>query len=134
MNHCPFQTRALLHHKCGDTEVVLNLRLSTPTRANPQLSVVHQARQHLKTQSSSSLRRRKYQGPTILGRIPQLVSELKLECRGQRVRSLWEERDEVLLEAARCDVPRVVLCEVREANDVGDGHKDKRLTVTKGST
>ena len=31
-------------------------------------------------------------------------------------------------------VPRIVLSEGKEANDVGDGHNDKRKTVKKGVT
>ena len=53
----------------------------------------------LEPQSRSSQSQIEYNGPTSLGHIPQLVSELKVESQGHRVRSLWEEREEELFEA-----------------------------------
>ena len=72
-------------------------------------------------------------GPTILGDIQHLVSELLVESGSKRVRSQSVERPIAGDEVEEHLEPRTVLSRGTTVNDVGDGHISKRRTVLTSS-
>ena len=82
--------------------------------------------------SSSSTRRTTNIGPTIPGKIQQLVSEPLVAIPVKRIRSHPWERREALLVIEESLVPHIVLAEGKTMINIGDDHKVKRKTVKRG--